>query len=246
MGKGAIAKCLVCEDETVYVGKMEFIKEYHEVTDDAEKIVEQLASEGKTSVVISFGKGVAGIIGVTDEIKPDSIKAIKQLQAMNIELIMLTGDSKKAAHYVAKQVGIEKIFGGLLPEEKSSKIKDLIHQFGDVAMVGDGINDAPALAQSTIGIAMGAAGSDTAIETANIALLNDNLSLIPFLIQLSKKTLIRIKSNTIGAIAVKVIFITLAFLGYSNLVFAIAADVGVTLIVILLSLNLMKFKNIDG
>ena len=243
MGKGAIAKCLVCEDETVYVGKIEFIKEYHEVNDEAEKIVEQLASEGKTSVVISFGKGVAGIIGLTDEIKPDSIKAIKQLQAMNIELIMLTGDSKKAAHYVAKQVGIDKIFGGLLPEEKSSKIKDLMHQYGDVAMVGDGINDAPALAQSTIGIAMGAAGSDTAIETANIALLNDILSLIPFLIQLSKKTLTRIKINTIGAIGVKVIFITLAFLGYSNLVFAIAADVGVTLIVILLSLNLMKFKN---
>ena len=242
MGKGAIAKCLVCEDETVYVGKLEFIKEYHEVNDEAEKIVQQLASEGKTSVVISFGKGVAGIIGLTDEIKPDSIKAIKELQAMNIKLIMLTGDSKKAAYFTAKQVGITKIFGGLLPEDKSQKIKELLEEFDSVAMVGDGINDAPALALSTVGIAMGAAGSDTAIETANIALMNDKLSLIPFLIRLSKKTLARIKFNTIGAIAVKIIFITLAFMGYSNLVFAIAADVGVTLIVILLSLNLMKFE----
>jgi Cd2+/Zn2+-exporting ATPase len=244
MGKGATARCLVCEDETVFVGKLDFIREYHEVTEEAEKIVEQLASEGKTSVVVSFGQGVvAGIIGLTDAIKPDSITAIKQLQALNIELIMLTGDSEKAAHYVANTVGIKKVFGGLLPENKSDKMAGLLKEYGSVAMVGDGINDAPALALSTVGIAMGAAGSDTAIETANIALMNDKLSLIPFLIRLSKKTLLRIKINTIGAIAVKVIFITLAFLGYSNLVFAIAADVGVTLVVILLSLNLMKFEN---
>ncbi|CAM2958066.1 heavy metal translocating P-type ATPase [Flavobacterium frigoris] len=243
MGKGAIARCLVCEDETVFVGKLDFIREYHEVTEEAEKIVEQLASEGKTSVVVSFGQGVAGIIGLTDAIKPDSITAIKQLQALNIELIMLTGDSEKAAHFVANTIGIKKVFGGLLPENKSDKMAALLKEYGNVAMVGDGINDAPALALSTVGIAMGAAGSDTAIETANIALMNDKLSLIPFLIRLSKKTLLRIKINTIGAIAVKVIFITLAFLGYSNLVFAIAADVGVTLVVILLSLNLMKFEN---
>jgi Cd2+/Zn2+-exporting ATPase len=243
MGKGATARCLVCEDETVMVGKLEFIREYHEVSEEAENIVEQLASQGKTSVVVSFGQGVAGIIGLTDAIKPDSIIAIKQLQALNIELIMLTGDSEKAAHYVANTVGIKKVYGGLLPENKSDKMAALLKEYGSVAMVGDGINDAPALALSTIGVAMGAAGSDTAIETANIALMNDKLSLIPFLIRLSKKTLLRIKTNTIGAIAVKVIFIVLAFLGYSNLVFAIAADVGVTLVVILLSLNLMKFEN---
>ena len=243
MGKGAIAKCLVCKDKTVYVGKLDFIKEYHEVNDKAEKIVEQLAAEGKTSIVISFGKEVAGIIGLTDEIKPDSITAIKELQKLNIKLIMLTGDGKKAAQYVARQVGIENVFGGLLPEDKSEKVKELLQEYGRVAMVGDGINDAPALALSTVGIAMGAAGSDTAIETANIALMNDKLSLIPFLIRLSKKTLARIKLNTIGAIGVKIVFITLAFMGYSNLVFAIAADVGVTLIVILLSLNLMKYEN---
>jgi len=243
MGKGAIAKCLVCKDKTVYVGKLDFIKEYHEVNDKAEKIVEQLAAEGKTSIVISFGKEVAGIIGLTDEIKPDSITAIKELQKLNIKLIMLTGDGKKAAQYVARQVGIENVFGGLLPEDKSEKVKELLQEYGRVAMVGDGINDAPALALSTVGIAMGAAGSDTAIETANIALMNDKLSLIPFLIRLSKKPLARIKLNTIGAIGVKIVFITLAFMGYSNLVFAIAADVGVTLIVILLSLNLMKYEN---
>lgn len=243
MGKGATAKCLVCTDKTVFVGKLEFIREYHEISEDAEKIVEKLATEGKTSVVVSFGQGVDGIIGLTDAIKPDSVTAIKELQALNIELIMLTGDSEKAAHYVANSIGIKKVYGDLLPEHKSEKMSALLKEYGSVAMVGDGINDAPALASSTVGIAMGAAGSDTAIETANIALMNDKLCLIPLLIRLSKKTLLRIKTNTIGAIAVKMVFIALAFMGYGNLVFAIAADVGVTLIVILLSLNLMRFEN---
>lgn len=243
MGKGATAKCLVCEDETIYVGKLDFIQETQTIDNEAVKIVEQLSSQGKTSVVVSFGNGVAGIIGLMDEIKPDSAAALKEIETINIEPVMLTGDSEKAANYVAQQVGIKNIFGNMLPENKAEKIKELLQQYKFVAMVGDGINDAPALAQSTVGIAMGAAGSDTAIETANIALMNDKLSLIPFLIRLSQKTLRRIKFNTIGAIAVKLIFITLAFIGYSNLVFAIAADVGVTLIVILTSLNLMKFEN---
>ena len=242
MGKGATAKCLVCEDETVYVGKLEFIKEHQAIDQEAERIVEQLTSQGKTSVVVSFGNGVGGIIGLMDEIKPDSVTALLQLKELNIETIMLTGDHENAAQFVAKQVGIKKIFGGLLPEDKAERIKELLLEYKSVAMVGDGINDAPALAQSTVGIAMGTAGSDTAIETANIALMNDKLSLIPFLIRLSKATLSRIKMNTIGAIAVKLIFITLAIFGISHLVLAIAADVGVTLIVILLSLRLRGFE----
>ena len=242
MGKGATAKCLVCEDETIYIGKLGFIDEHQHIDDETEKNVERLSSEGKTSVVVSFGNGVAGIIALMDEIKPDSEAALKEIEEMNIVPVMLTGDSQKAADYIAQKVGIKKIFGNMLPENKSEKISELLEQYETVAMVGDGINDAPALAQSTVGIAMGAAGSDTAIETANIALMNDKLSLIPFLIRLSEKTLRQIKLNTLGAIVVKLVFIILAFIGYSNLVFAIAADVGVTLVVIVTSLNLMKFE----
>ncbi|OQA07822.1 MAG: putative cadmium-transporting ATPase [Bacteroidetes bacterium ADurb.Bin397] len=242
IGKGAIAKCLVCEDETILIGKLQFIRESQPVTDEVEQIVKTLSEQGKTSVVVSFGEGVAGIIGLMDEIKPDSNQAIQEINSMGIKPIMLTGDSALSANYVAKIVNIDEIYGGLLPEDKAARIKESISKYESVAMVGDGINDAPALAQSTVGIAMGAAGSDTAIETANIALMNDKLSLIPFLIRLSKATLLRIKINTIGAIAVKVLFIVLAFLGFGNLVMAIAADVGVTLIVILSSLNLMKFE----
>lgn len=241
-GKGATAKCLVCEDETILVGKLSYIQEYETITEETEQIVDRLSKEGKTSIVISFGKGVAGVIGLTDEIKPDSKAALKSLHDLHIETVMLTGDNIHSAKYVAQQTNISTVYGGLLPEEKADKIETLLQQFGHVAMVGDGINDAPALAQSSVGIAMGAAGSDTAIEMANIALMNDRLSLIPFLIQLGRKTLRQIKINTIGAIAVKLFFIILAFIGYSNLVFAIAADVGVTLIVILLSLRLMKYE----
>ena len=242
-GKGVTAKCLVCEDETILLGKLSFIAEHENITDDIKEIVQRLSDEGKTAVVVSFGKGVAGVIGLTDEVKPDSVHALQELSKMHIDTVMLTGDNAKAANYVAQQVGINKVYGELLPDEKASRINDLLKEYNQVAMVGDGINDAPALAKSTVGIAMGAAGSDTAIETANIALMNDKLSLIPFLIKLSKRTVSRIKVNVWGAILVKLIFVVLAIMGHSHLVLAIAADVGVTLVVILLSLELMNYKD---
>jgi Cd2+/Zn2+-exporting ATPase len=242
MGKGATAKCLVCEDETVLLGKLSFIKEFQPVDAEAEKVVHELSEQGKTCVAVSFGDGVAGIIALMDEIKPDSAAAIQALKELGIEPVMLTGDSQKSADHVAGLVGIQIAKGGQLPEDKADSIRELTQRFGSVGMVGDGINDAPALALASLGIAMGAAGSDTAIETANIALMNDRLSLLPFLVRLGRATLTRIKVNTVGAILVKAVFVTLAVAGYSNLVFAIAADVGVTLVVILTSLALMRYS----
>ncbi|MGV3629604.1 MAG: heavy metal translocating P-type ATPase [Bacteroidota bacterium] len=241
-GKGATARCLVCEDETIYVGKLAFIREHQQVSREAEHIVEKLASEGKTSVVISFGDGVAGIIGLTDELKAESPRMLQEIRSLGIETIMLTGDSQKTADHLAVQLGIKEAHGNLLPEEKALAVDSLQARFGPAAMVGDGINDAPALAGAAVGIAMGAAGSDTAIETANIALMQDKLSGIPFLVRLGRETLRRIRVNTLGAVAVKLLFIALAFAGYSQLVFAIMADVGVTLLVILLSLRLMRYS----
>lgn len=242
MGKGAIAKCLVCEDESIYIGKLAFIREHQPVSKEAEQIVEELSSQGKTCVVVSFGDGVAGIVALMDEVKPESAEVIAKLRELGIEPLMLTGDSQKSADHVAAIVGIRLSQGGQLPEDKAESIRGLLQQFGSVAMVGDGINDAPALALASLGIAMGAAGSDTAIETANIALMNDSLTLIPFLVRLGRATLKRIRINTLGAILVKAAFVALAMAGYSNLVFAIAADVGVTLVVILSSLALMRFR----
>jgi len=241
-GKGTMAECLVCEDETIFVGKLSFIREHQPVTQEAEKIVERLSMEGKTSVVVSFGNGVAGIIGLMDEIKPGSMQVISKLKSLGIEPVILSGDNENAVRHVANQIGVKKFFGGMLPETKAGKIRELSAQYGNVVMVGDGINDAPALARASVGIAMGSAGSDTAIETANIALMNDNLSLIPFLVRLSRRTLRTIRINTAGAILIKVLFVFLAIMGFSNLALAIAADVGVTLVVILISLNLGRFK----
>lgn len=243
VGKGATAKCLVCEDETVLVGKLNYIREHQPVSEEAESIVKQLSEQGKTSVVVSFGDGVAGIIGLADEIKPDSSAAIASLKQMQIEPVMLTGDTELSARVVADAVQIQTVYGGLLPQDKAQRIQDLKKHYTGVAMVGDGVNDAPALAMASVSIAMGAAGSDTAIETANIALMNDHLSLIPYLIRLGRATVRTIKFNTIAAIAVKLFFVMLAVFGYSNLVFAIAADVGVTIVVILISLRLMQFEN---
>jgi Cd2+/Zn2+-exporting ATPase len=240
IGEGAKARCLVCDNEMVLVGKVDFIEKYQHVDEEIKKITTQLASQGKTSVIVSCKGEIKGVIGLTDEIKPSSAKAIQDLQNQGIETIMITGDNPHAAQYVAAQVHIKKVFGGLLPQDKAQIIKELKLEYKQVAMVGDGVNDAPALASSTVGIAMGAAGSDTAIEIADIALMNDNLALIPFLIRLAKKTVKTIQWNTFGAIAVKIIFILLAFFGFGNLVLAITADVGVTLIVILISLRLMS------
>ncbi|MDR0864178.1 MAG: cation-translocating P-type ATPase [Candidatus Symbiothrix sp.] len=242
VGEGAKAQCVVCNNETVLVGKIDFIEKHQKVSAEIKKIVAQLSAEGKTSVIVSCEKEIRGIIGLTDEIKPDSAKAIQELQRQGIETVMITGDNQQAAQYVANQVNIREVSGGLLPQDKAHKINELEKKYQSVAMVGDGVNDAPALAASTVGIAMGAAGSDTAIEIADIALMNDKLSLIPFLIRLAKKTVKTIQWNTFGAITVKILFILLAFFGYSNLVLAITADVGVTLVVILISLRLMNTK----
>lgn len=242
IGKGATAECLVCKDETIKAGNLDYIGESEKIGDEEHKIVKNLSDEGKTSIVVSFGKGVAGVFGLEDEIKPESKETIQQIKNLGVTPIMLSGDSQVAATFVGQHVGIETVYGNLLPEKKAEKIKQLQSEGKSVAMVGDGINDAPAMALSTVGIAMGAAGSDVAIETASIALMNDKLELIPFLIRLARATVNQIKFNTIGSIVVKVLFVILAFLGYSNLVLAIFADVGVLMIVILLSLRLRSFK----
>lgn len=241
MGKGIQAECTVCDHDDILIGKLAFITAHRKAQAEAVRAVEELEKQGKTAVVVSFSNQVAGVLGLTDAIKPDSAKAVAEMKAIGLTPVMLTGDNQLAAYQVSQQVGIDQAFGGLLPEDKAERITQLQRKLGPAAHVGDGVNDAPALATSTVGIAMGALGSDTAIETAHVALMNDDLRTIPYLVQLARATLTRIRINTALAVLVKFTFLVLAFFGRSHLVLAIAADVGVTLIVILTSLQLLRW-----
>ncbi|MEO8734773.1 MAG: HAD-IC family P-type ATPase, partial [Flavobacteriales bacterium] len=199
-----------------------------------------------TAIVVSFATEVAGVFGLTDRLREDSRQAVAEIKAIGLVPVMLTGDNQTAADEVAKQVGIQQAYGGLLPEDKATRIVELQRTIGSTAHVGDGVNDAPALATSTVGIAMGALGSDTAIEIADVALMNDDLRLIPYLVLLARATLRRIRFNTALAVVVKFLFLLLAVMGKSLLVLAIASDVGVTVVVILTSLQLMRWKPAKG
>jgi Cd2+/Zn2+-exporting ATPase len=242
LGKGVKADCVVCYDKHHCIGKLPFITEEHSVQAEVVARVDTLQREGKTSIVISNAREVEGIIAVTDELKPESRDVVAELMRLGIETVMLTGDNRAPAQAVAAAVGIREVKAEMLPEDKADAIKELTQRYGAVAMVGDGVNDAPALALSSVGIAMGAAGSDTAIEAASIAILNDRLEIIPFLVALGRQTISTIKLNTALAVATKLLFVGLALAGISSLALAIFADVGVTVLVILNSLRLTRFN----
>ncbi|KKR33122.1 MAG: hypothetical protein UT64_C0014G0005 [Candidatus Falkowbacteria bacterium GW2011_GWF2_39_8] len=247
-GEGIIGDCLVCTDVKHCLGKIDMIAdqvEGVELTAFMIKEKERLEKEGKTVVFLGDEKQVKGLISLSDEIKAESKQVIDDLTVLNIKSFMVTGDNDGAANYVAEHLGISEVYAGQLPEDKASLISNKSKSNIKVAMVGDGVNDAPSLAGANVGIAMGSLGSDIAIESADVALMNDDLRLIPFLVSLSRKTVSKIKFNTYFALGTKFIFLALAVVGMSNLSLAIFADVGVTLIVVLNGLSLYRFKQLD-
>lgn len=241
-GKGLKGDCLICTDKHHCLGNLKFITQEHSVEKQVIQQVELLEKQGKTAVIMSDNKKVAGVIGITDEIRTETKATIQALRQLNIEPIILTGDNISSASFVAEKIGIKKFEAGLLPEQKVAELSKLISKYNHVGMVGDGVNDAPSLATASVGIVMGAIGSDIAIENADVALMTNNLSHIPFLVELGKKSVQTIQVNTAAAISVKFLFLLLALIGKSNLAFAIFADVGVTILVILNSLQLFQFN----
>jgi Cd2+/Zn2+-exporting ATPase len=155
---------------------------------------------------------------------------------------MLTGDNQGTARTIAKQAGIDEVHAELLPADKVTVVESLVQRYGTVAMVGDGVNDAPAMARASLGIAMGAIGSDAAIEDSDIALMSDDLHQLPWLITHSRRTLSIIRQNIVLSLAVKFVFVALAFTGHASLWAAIAADMGVSLLVIFNSLRLLESR----
>ena len=206
--------------------------------------INRYSSEGKTIVFVGNDKNVIGLITVSDKIRQNASEVISDLKEKGIETVMLTGDNKMAARKVADEIGIQHVFSNLLPEDKLNILDTIRNKFGDVAMVGDGINDAPALARANIGIAMGAAGSDVAIETADVALMQDDISKLPYLFSLSHKTMGIIKQNITLAIAVKLLCVVLAVLGIITLMMSVGfGDLGLTLFVILNSFRIGMVKD---
>lgn len=241
MGKGISGECLVCVDKHHCIGTLRFIMEEHRVDERVVKIVEGFEKQGKTAIVVCDKRRVKGVIGVVDEIRPESKVTISELHNLKVKPVMLTGDNESAANYVGKSVGVDEVYAKLLPDEKVAKLSGLLKKYNDVAMVGDGINDAPALTTSSVGIAMGAIGSEVAVENADIALMNNNLKLIPFLVSLGRVSVQTIRFNIGAAVGVKMLFLILALFGKSNLALAIFADVGMTLVVVANSLRLFNF-----
>ncbi|WP_191567629.1 heavy metal translocating P-type ATPase [Metabacillus idriensis] len=229
-----------------YVGSPKLFDELLQgkIPNDVKERVLALQNQGKTVMVIGTNTALLSILAVADEVRESSQSVIKRLHEIGIKkTIMLTGDNQGTATAIGKEVGVSDIQAELLPQDKLDTVKKLRSEYDRVAMVGDGINDAPALASSTVGIAMGGAGTDTALETADVALMGDDLRKLPFTIELSRKALTIIKQNITFALGIKLLALLLVIPGWLTLWIAIFADMGATLLVTLNSLRLLRVKD---
>ena len=237
-GKGLTG---IFDGEPFWLGSHRYVVERGQDAPEIARQAEALEADGKTVIVIGNPRHVCGLIAVADTIRPEAREIVRQLHAAGIaHVVMLTGDNRTTAEAIAREVGIDEVHAELLPENKVKKLEEVIARYGTVAMVGDGVNDAPALARANLGIAMGAIGSDAAIETADIALMTDDISKLPWLVRHSKRTLAIIRQNITFALAIKAVFVVLTFAGMASLWAAIAADTGASLLVVLNGLRLLS------
>ena len=207
---------------------------------------ERLEDAGHSLIIVGSDRHVCGLISVADTVRPEAAALVRRLKAAGVRHVaMLTGDNQGTADAVGRAVGMDEVRAELLPEDKMQAIQEIQRKHGAVAMVGDGVNDAPALATASIGIAMGAAGTDAAIETADIALMTDDLARLPWLVRHARRSLRIIRQNIVFALSVKAVFMVLALLQMATLWMAIAADMGASLLVIFNALRLLQFEEED-
>lgn len=227
------------EKNSCYLGSHRMLEDLGYGSPALEQRIGALEAEGKTVVALVCGDGVQALVAVADTLKESSRCAVAELHALGIQTVMLTGDNSHTAKAIAAQAGIDRAQGNLLPEDKLREITELA-QVGKVGMVGDGMNDAPALARADIGFAMGAAGTDTAIETADVALMDDDLRKIPAFVRLSLATARVMNQNIVLALGIKAVFLVLTFTGHATMWMAVFADVGATLLVVGNGLRLLR------
>jgi Cd2+/Zn2+-exporting ATPase len=237
-GKGATA---TLNGRSFWIGSHKYLEERGQEPPEVHQMLEDLSSGGHSVVVVGNDEHVCGFLTLADQVRPNAKSVIESLHRLGIrQLVMLTGDNQATAASIASQVGVDDVRAELLPADKVAEMERLVAQYQQVAMIGDGINDAPALARASLGIAMGVAGSDAALETADIALMADDLSQLPWLIQHSKRTLTIVRQNIVFSLAVKLVFVVLTLFGAAYLWAAIAADMGASLLVIANGLRLLS------
>jgi Zn2+/Cd2+-exporting ATPase len=240
-GRGAVGTIAGRE---FWIGSRRLMQERGVAPAEIEQQAARLEAVGQSVVALGNERHVCGLFGVADAIRPEARKALILLKRAGIvQTIILTGDNRPTVQRVCTAIGADEFRAELLPEDKLRAVEQLVAQFGTVAMVGDGVNDAPALARATLGIAMGAAGSDAAIETADVALMSDDLLRLPWLVEHARRTLRIIQENIAFSLGVKLLFLTLTLFGHSSLWAAIAADTGATLLVIANSLRLLRTED---
>lgn len=229
----------VIDDHVFFVGNHRYAHDHAICSNELESLIDRIESQSLSVVVVGHRPHLGcpgeifGVLALGDSVRIDSLEAISELHRAGVKkVVMLSGDHQRTVKSIAQAVGIDEAHGDLLPDDKVTAIRQLREKFGKVAMIGDGVNDAPAMATATIGIAMGASGTDTAIETADVALMHDRLSGVADAIVMGRKTLMTIRLNIGFALTTKLLFLILSFAGYSTLWGAIAADTGATLVVI--------------
>ncbi len=243
-GKGAVGRF---DGREFWLGSHRYLEERGQETPDVHAQAVELSRAGASVVAVGNESHVCGLIALSDMIRPEAASVVSELRSLGVQgLVMLTGDNAETAASIAQATGIDEFHAELLPEDKVRLVEELVNKHGAAAMAGDGVNDAPAMARASVGIAMGAAGSDAAIEAADIALMSDDLSKLPWLIRHSRRTLSIIQQNIVVSIAIKVLFVFLTFAGYASLWAAIAADMGVSLLVIFNALRLLRPRGGDG
>jgi Zn2+/Cd2+-exporting ATPase len=243
-GRGATAKI---DNHEYFVGNHRFAHELAVCSEELEQLLAEIEAQAQSVVAVGHMphagcKGeVLGVLAVGDTVRSNAKDAIVALHNAGVrKVVMLSGDNQRTVDAIARQAGIDEAQGELLPDQKVDRVKELMKRERFVGMVGDGVNDAPAMAVATVGIAMGAAGTDTAIETADLALMKDDLSKIAETVVLGRRTVRVIQTNIAFALAVKALFLVLALFGYTTLWLAIAADMGATLVVIANALRLLR------
>lgn len=226
--------------QALVLGNHRLIEERGLCSPALEAALAEHEAQGRTVTLLASETQVLALFAVADTIKPSSREAIAQLHALGVASVMLTGDNAATARTIAAQAGIDEARGNLLPEDKLAAIEQMQTRYGPTAMTGDGINDAPALARAHIGIAMGAAGTDTAMEAADVVIMNDDLRRIPEMIVLSRRTRRVLMQNIALALGIKAVFLVLAVLGNASMWMAVFADMGASLIVVFNGLRLLR------